>query len=375
VKTLQIHDGGCAPGYMAVAVGLTEEAEARGHQMFVAAEGFRSLCGDGHLETPFLRLVMRPGQVAAGPEPAVLLYRRIGDPGSEFRSERYRAFHNPEKIEQAAALIRREGFERVIGVGGNGTFQGIRQLALRLDSSIQVGFINVSIDSDIRDDISVGFVTCAEEGAKIAQGLFDDGYTHNRIYILEMMGNQGGNHVIHSAASARAHFIILPQFQFADAIWAELAESLRHFRHGLIAVAEGFARDERGARNPVPNAAEYVKEHLEAAGLQDNPDRRVIAEPYSRYIRGIPPNYLEREVAYLKSHVLFQALDAGRDRIMAYFTGLHDLGIRSFDAVETYNAVPALLLEILDRLCVPSFRRYLATEFGTPATTSGLARA
>ncbi len=368
MKTLQIHDGGCAPGYMAVAVGLTEEAEARGHEMFVAAEGFRSLCGDGHLEAPFLRLVMRPGQVVDGSMPRVPLYRRIGDPGSEFRSERYPAFLEPAKIEAAADAIRRAGFQRVIGVGGNGTFAGTRALADALDAGIQVGFINVSVDSDLRGDISVGFLTCAEEGARVAQGLFDDGYTHNRIYILEMMGNRGGNHVMHAGASARAHFIILPQFSFDAAIWAELADCLRHFRHGLIAVAEGFGRDERPRG---VNAAEHVKQRLEAAGLQDSPDRRVIAEPFSRYLRGIAPNYLEREIAYLKSHVLFKALDAGGDRLMAYFTGLQDLGVYPFDEVDTDNSVPSLLLEIIDRLGIHSFRRYLRTEFGTPELDTG----
>lgn len=370
MKILQIHDGGCAPGYMAVAVGLTEEAEARGHEMFVAAEGFRSLCGDGRFEAPFLRLVMRPGQTA-GDAPSVLLYRRIGDAGSEFRSERYRAFHAPEKVACAAEMIRAERFERVIGVGGNGTFQGIKALAGQLGPGIQVGFVNVSADSDLRDDISVGFVTCAEEGARVAQGLFDDGYTHNRIYILEMMGNLSGNHVIHAGASARAHFIILPQLSFGPEIWSELADSLRHFRHGLITVAEGFAREERAAQRPAPNAAEYVKQHLQASGLEDSPERRVIAEPFSRYIRGIPPNYLEREIAYLKAHALFTALDAGRDRVMAYFTGLHDLGVRDFADVETDNSVPSLLLEVLDRLGVRGFRRYLTTEFGTPGPTAG----
>jgi 6-phosphofructokinase len=368
VKTLQIHDGGCAPGYMAVGVGLTEEAEARGHEMFVASEGFRSLSGDGHLETPFLRLMMRPGKVADATVPSVPLYRRIGDPGSEFRSERYPAFLESRKLDAAAARITQAGFRRVIGVGGNGTFAGTRELAGRLGPDVQVGFINVSVDSDLQGDISVGFLTCAEEGARVAQGLFDDGYTHNRIYILEMMGNRGGNHVMHAGASARAHFIILPQFSFEDAIWAELADCLRHFRHGLITVAEGFGRDDR-ARGL--NAAEYVKQRLEAAGLHDTPDRRVIAEPFSRYLRGIAPNYLEREIAYLKSHVLFQALDAGRDRVMAYFTGMRDLGVRDFAEVATDNSVPPMLLEIIDRLGIHSFRRYLRAEFGTPENAAG----
>ncbi|MCC7105839.1 MAG: 6-phosphofructokinase [Chloroflexi bacterium] len=371
MKTLQIHDGGCAPGYMAVAVGLTEEAAARGHEMYVAAEGFRSLTGDGHAETPFPRLVMRPEALAGG-EPAVSLYRRIGDAGSEFRSERFPAFRQPEKAVVAAAAIRQAGFQRVIGVGGDGTFLGIRALARQLGPDIQVGFVNVSADSDLRDDVSVGFLTCAEEGARVAQGLFDDGYTHNRIYILEMMGNRSGSHVLHAGASARAHFIILPQFRFEPAIWQELAAALAHFRHGLITVAEGFAREERAALTPRPNAAEYVKRQLEAAGLQDNPDRRVIAEPFSRYIRGIAPSYLEREIAYLKSHVLFAALDAGRDRVMAYVTGLRDAGVRDFEAVEVYDAVPSLLLEILDRLGIRSFRRYLASQFATSLAAGGL---
>lgn len=364
MRVLQIHDGGCAPGYMAVAVSLTEEAEARGYEMYVAAEGFRSLCGQGAADSPFCRLSMHEAE--AGLFPTVQLYRRIGDAGSEFRSERFPEFRRDELIQMAARTIRAAGFTRVVGIGGDGTFYGTRRLAEALGPGVQVGFINVSADSDLRDDISVGFLTCAEEGARIAQGLFDDGYTHRRIYILEMMGNAAGSHVLHAGASARAHFIILPQFSFDGEIWAELAERLRDARHALITVAEGFARDQRRAQSPPLTASAYVRAKLQVEGLVDRPERRVIAESFSRFIRGIAPSYLEREIAYLKAHVLFTALDAGHDRVMAYFTGMRDAGVRPFAEVEVDNRVPRLLLEIVDRLNVPSFRRYVHEAFFTP---------
>ena len=58
-KLLMVFDGGLAPGYTAVAVGMTEEGEARGFEMWAAHEGFRSLCGASISDIRLERIVMR----------------------------------------------------------------------------------------------------------------------------------------------------------------------------------------------------------------------------------------------------------------------------------------------------------------------------
>ena len=209
MKLLIIFDGGNAPGYTAVATSLAEEGDKRGYEVYAAFEGFRSLTTDHLSEERLIRLVMSRRQsfkLNAEGIPTRSLYRAIDQPGSEFRSERYPGFAKPEKQKEAADYIREHDFTHVIGVGGNGTMMGIKSLD-NLIPNIKAGFINVSVDSDILGDIAVGYLTGAEEGAKIARGLFDDAYTHKRIYMLEMMGRDSGKHALMAGAAARAHLI------------------------------------------------------------------------------------------------------------------------------------------------------------------------
>ncbi|MBI5814538.1 MAG: 6-phosphofructokinase [Nitrospinae bacterium] len=361
-KALIIFDGGNAPGYTAVATSLTEEGDKRGYEVYAAFEGFRSLTGDNLADERLIRLVMSRRQswkLNATGIPTRSLYRAVDLPGCEFRSERYPDFAKPEKQKAAAGYIRETGFTHVIGVGGNGTLAGIKALNDLLPD-IQTGFINVSVDSDILGDIAVGYLTGAEEGAKIAKGLFDDAYTHKRIYILEMMGRDSGKHALMSGAAARAHLIVLPGFKFTPETLGDIVRRLDEADHALIVVAEGYEREARAKFLPERvDAAMYFKRQLVTHGLVETPLRRVITEPFSRYLRGIRPLYLECAIAFLKAFNLFDAFDSGESQIMPFYLGEHDHGIRKFSKLVTDNKVDDRMLDLIDRFAIPSLRAYV----------------
>ena len=366
MKLLIIFDGGNAPGYTAVATSLTEEGDKRGYKVYTAFEGFRSLTGDHVSEERLIRLVMSRRQsfkLNAEGIPTRSLYRAIDQPGSEFRSERYPDFSKPEKQKEAADYIREHDFTHVIGVGGNGTLMGIKALD-NLIPEVKTGFINISVDSDILGDIAVGYLTGAEEGAKIARGLFDDAYTHKRIYILEMMGRESGKHALMAGAAARAHLVVLPGFKFSDDILRDIASRFAKADHALVVVAEGYEREARAKFLPERvDAAMYFKRQLLAHGLPDTPARRVISEPFSRYLRGIRPLYIECAIAYLKAFRLFDAFKEGKSRVMPYYLGEHDQGERTFDELVTNNKVDPNFLDLIDRFVIPSLRDYVSCEF------------
>jgi 6-phosphofructokinase len=365
-KVLLIFDGGNAPGYTAVATSLTEEGDKRGYEVYAAFEGFRSLTGDHIAEERLIRLVMSRRQswrLNAEGLPTRSLYRAIDQPGSEFRSERFPEFKEDEKQKVAVNYIREMGFTHIIGVGGNGTMMGIKELD-HFIPEVQSGFINVSVDSDILGDIAVGYLTGAEEGAKIARGLFDDAYTHKRVYVLEMMGRDSGKHALLSGSSARAHLIILPGFRFPDKVMKDIAERINEIDHALIVVAEGYMRGERAKFLPERvDAAMYFRRQLLEAGMEETSIKRVVSEPFSRFLRGVRPLYIELSIAYLKAFNLYEAFKDGKTQIMPYYLGEHDHGIRDFSELQTNNLVPEGFLDLIDRLNIPSLRHYINCEF------------
>lgn len=365
-RLLLVFDGGNAPGYSSVAVALTEEAVRRGYEVWAATEGFRSLTDDARLELRFERLIMSRRQryeLLGQGIPARSMGRRVLDAGSDFRSERYTGFLDRAKRKRAAEAFRAQGFTHLVCVGGNGTFEGIKAWLEEFEQRPQAGFINVSIDNDLDGDRAIGFLSGVETGAAIARGLYEDAYTHKRIYILEMMGNRSGRHALHCAVAARAHLIVLPFFRFPPDVLSELAEGLGRADYALVIVAEGYEAERRRREFPGMSASAFLKQQLEGAGLHDGPEKRVIAEPFSRYIRGIRPAFLEVSAAFLKASLLFAAFEEGRTEIMPYVLAADDVGVRTFDSIRREDGVERAFLPLLDRLDLQRFKRFILDHF------------
>ncbi|KYG04677.1 phosphofructokinase [Sorangium cellulosum] len=365
-RLLLVFDGGNAPGYSSVAVALTEEAARRGFEVWAATEGFRSLTADARAQPQFERLIMSRRQrysLLAQGIPARSMGRRVLDAGSDFRSERYTGFLDREKRKQAAVTFKEQGFTHLICVGGNGTFEGIKAWLDEFEVRPQSGFVNVSIDNDLEGDRAIGFLSGVETGANIARGLYEDAYTHKRIYILEMMGNRSGRHALHCAVAARAHLIVLPFFRFPQDVLGELAEGLGRADYALVIVAEGYEAERRRKEHPGVSASVFLKQQLEGAGLRDTPDKRVIAEPFSRYIRGIRPAFLDVSAAFLKASLLLSAFDEGRTEVMPYVLAANDVGVLDFASIRREDGVERAFLPLLDRLDLQRFKTWILDHF------------
>lgn len=371
-RLLAVFDGGNAPGYSSVAVALTEEGSRRGYEVWAATEGFRSLTADATASPRFERLILHRRErydLLARGIPARSMGRRVQDPGSDFRSERYLGFLEPQNRKHGAEVLEKQGFTHLVCVGGNGTFEGCRAFLADMPSRATAGFINVSVDNDVAGDRAIGFLTGVEAGATIARGIYEDSYTHKRVYVLEMMGNRSGRHALHCGVGARAHLIVLPSFSFPDEVLREVAGALAGADHALVVVAEGYEKERRKREGSELSASAFFKAQLEAAGLHDRADRRVIAEPFSRYLRGVRPGFSDVSAAYLKTSLLFDAFDAGRTEVMPYVLAANDVGLRPFAAVTRDDRVERSFLPLLDRLNLPLFRAWIRDNFTSDAAT------
>ncbi|AKF04356.1 6-phosphofructokinase [Sandaracinus amylolyticus] len=368
-RLLCVFDGGNAPGYSSVAVALTEEGTRRGFEVWAATEGFRSLTNDATHELRFERMVVSRREryeLLAQNIPARSMGRRVQDAGSDFRSERYLGFHDRATRDLAAQTFRAQGFTHLVCVGGNGTFEGCKAWLQSFgDERPPTAFVNVSIDNDVGGDRAIGFLTGVEAGAEIARGLYEDSYTHKRIYLLEMMGNRSGRHALNCGVAARAHLIVLPFFSFPDEVLREIAEGLSKAEHALVVVAEGYEAERRKRDLPGVSASAFFKVQLEQYGLRDLPDRRVIAEPFSRHIRGVRPGFADVSAAYLKATMLFEAFDEGRTEVMPFVLAAHDVGVRSFETITREDRVERAFLPLLDRFGMPKLRTWVRDHFTT----------
>ena len=380
-RLLVVFDGGNSPGYASVAVAVTEEGTRRGYEVWAATEGFRSLTRDATADPAFERLIVgrqeRYALLAKG-IPARSMGRRVLDAGSDFRSERYVGFLERDRRVEAAASFKAQGFTHLVCVGGNGTFEGTKALLAEFDerpSNLdhapakpetcrpRTAFVNVSLDNDLAGDRAIGFSTGVEAGATIARGLAEDAYTHKRVYILEMMGNRSGRHALHCAVAARAHLVVLPFFQLTREVLTEIAQALAKTDHALVVVAEGYEIEQQRASGL--SASALLKQQLAGGGLEDGPRKRVIAEPFSRYIRGVRPAFMDVSASYLKASLLFNAFDEGKTEIMPYVLAANDVGARPFHEIEREDRVESAFLPLLDRLGLPKFQALVREKFAS----------
>jgi 6-phosphofructokinase len=365
-RLLAVFDGGNSPGYASVAVALTEEGTRRGYEVWAATEGFRSLTRDAAADPAFERLIVgrkdRYALLAKG-IPARSMGRRLLDAGSDFRSERYLGFLERDRRVEAAAAIEAQGFTHLVCVGGNGTFEGTKALLAEFKSRPRTAFVNVSLDNDLAGDRAIGFSTGVEAGATIARGLAEDAYTHKRVYILEMMGNRSGRHALHCGVAARAHLVILPFFQLTREVLTEIAQALAKADYALVVVAEGYEIEQQRASGL--SASALFKQQLAGGGLEDGPGKRVIAEPFSRYIRGVRPAFLDVSASYLKASLLFSAFEEDKTEIMPYVLAANDVGARPFQEVGREDRVEPAFLPLLDRLGLPKFQALVREKFAT----------
>lgn len=369
-RLLAVFDGGNAPGYATVAVALTELATRRGYEVWAATEGFRSLTADARADLRFERLVVGRSErytLLAQGQPARSMGRRIQDPGSDFRSERYRGFFDPAIRAAAAARFASEGFTHLVCVGGNGTLDGTKAWLDHFEPRPPTAFVNVSVDNDVAGDRAIGFVTGVETGANVARGLYEDAYTHKRVYLLEMMGNTSGRHALHCGVAARAHLIVLPFFHFPDEVLAEIVAGLAKVDHALVVVAEGYEKARRQREGRDESASAFFRRQLAAFGLADAPNKRVIDEPFSRYLRGVRPAFSEVSASYLKVSLALDAFEAGRTEVMPYVLGAHDVGLRPFAAIAREDRVEGAFLPLLERMGLPRFQAWVKANFSTLA--------
>ncbi|MGD2151090.1 MAG: 6-phosphofructokinase [Desulfobacterales bacterium] len=344
MDVLLVQDGGCAPGYNTVTAFITQFLENAGRQVFITVEGFKSLV-DGKIED-FCYLVNDPYLYESLEYiPGIFFAPPLRDArGAQFRTERYKEFINAEIKKKAAQNIINRKVKTLVGIGGNGTFAGIKQLGEFLPDTTKLFFIPVTIDSDIFGTECIGEHTGIEMGAEKIRCYLADARTHKRCYLIEMMGADGGYHALHSCLGAGAHLAVLPS-SHPDP--KKVAQSLKDREDTVIVVAEGYKKEERKKEGYKGNAAEYFLDELLAAGLQTT--QKVVCEGFSRDIRGASPNNKDIMLAQQIARKLTELIIQGKSHMMPAVLSGKEFAI-PFEEIRTDNSVESDLVGLANRL-------------------------
>jgi len=163
--------------------------------------------------------------------------------GTILRSARSNTFRTPEGRVQALGVLKKNGVEGLVVIGGDGSLTG----ALKLQEEFDFPVMGVpgSIDNDISGtDYSIGFDTAVNISVEAIDRVRDTAYSHERVFVIEVMGRRNGFIAIESGLAGGAEAILIPEVPYS---LLDITNNLRTAaekgkRSSIIIVAEGAAR-------------------------------------------------------------------------------------------------------------------------------------
>ncbi|MBE3036499.1 MAG: 6-phosphofructokinase [Candidatus Atribacteria bacterium] len=201
--------------------------------------------------------------------------------GTFLYSARSEEFKTLEGMQKSIQNMKKDGVDALIIIGGDGSFRGAHKLHER---GVQVVGIPATIDNDIAGtDYSLGFDTALNVIISLISKIRDTAYSHDRIFVIEVMGRNSGLIAINSGLACAADYILIPEVK-VDLV--RIANKIRNHREGkrhtLIVVAEGAAKASDVAASIKLLVGHEVKisvlGHIQRGGYPSALDRLLAAE-------------------------------------------------------------------------------------------------
>ncbi len=214
--------GGDSPGMNAAIRATARTAISEGLEVFGVMRGFEGLI-DNDIRPLHARDV--GGIIHRG--------------GTILQTARSKRFQTEEGMGKAVENLQALGIEALVVIGGDGSFRGAAELEKR---GIAVAGIPGTIDNDIgATDLTIGFRTAVETALDAVMRLRDTASSHDRLFIVEVMGRRSGFIALDVAVAGGAEAVLVPEVPFS---LGRLVDKLHAARqkgktHSLIVLSEG----------------------------------------------------------------------------------------------------------------------------------------
>ncbi|ABB13634.1 6-phosphofructokinase [Carboxydothermus hydrogenoformans] len=160
--------------------------------------------------------------------------------GTVLKTARSLEFKTYEGRLRAFQNLKNHGIEGLVVIGGDGSFQGA--LKLYEEFGVKVVGIPATIDNDIYGtDYSIGFDTTVNTVVDAINKIRDTAFSHERTFIVEVMGRNAGFIALEAGIAGGAESIIIPEIPYSiEEICQKLIKSHQRGKlHSIIIIAEG----------------------------------------------------------------------------------------------------------------------------------------
>ncbi|WP_313113200.1 6-phosphofructokinase [Aequorivita sediminis] len=315
--------GGDSPGMNAAIRAVVRACEYQGIKCVGIYRGFQGL-----IEADFKELNARS------------VKNIINRGGTFLKSARCDEFKNSEGRKKAYDNLITENINALVVIGGDGTFKGAT--AFQKEFNFPIVGIPGTIDNDINGtDYTIGYDTALNTVVEAIDKIRDTANSHNRLFLVEVMGRDAGDIALNAGIGAGAEEILIPE---QDMGLERLLESLdRSKKSGktssIVVVSEG---DQIGKN--IFELAENIEKNLK--------DYEVRVSVLGHIQRGGAPSCYDRVLASRLGVGAVDALLKGESNVMVGIVHNEVKLIPFADAITSSNQFDVSLVRVADIISI-----------------------
>jgi len=289
--------GGDAPGLNAVIRAAVLSAIHRGWEVYGIRKGYGGLLGeDGivRLDRESVRGITHLGGTILGTT-------NRGNP-FEWPLDTPDGITVQDRSDEVIAAFNAHGFDALIAIGGDGSLHIANRLAAK---GLPVVGVPKTIDNDLAcTQVTFGFHTAVQTATDAIDKLHSTAQSHERVFVVEVMGRHTGWIALHSGVAGSADVILIPEIPYdIEKVCEKIEERYTDGkRFAIIVAAEGAVpRDGEAvyidpARPGRPARLGGIAERL-AAQIQERTGHETRSLVLGHLQRGGSPTAYDRLIA------------------------------------------------------------------------------
>ncbi len=256
--------------------------------------------------------------------------------GTLLKSARSKEFRTKEGRQIAYNNLVNAQIDALVVIGGDGTFTGASVFNQEFNFPI-VG-IPGTIDNDINGtDFTIGYDTALNTVVEAIDKIRDTANSHNRLFLVEVMGRDAGDIALNAGIGAGAEEILIPEQNMGK---DRLVNSLRRSKKAgksssIVVVAEG---DQIGKN--ILGLADYIRQNLD--------EYEVKVTVLGHIQRGGSPSCYDRVLASRLGVGAVDALLEGKRDVMIGISQNKIVQVPFEDAIKGDNEIDLELIRVAD---------------------------
>ena len=287
-KIAVVTSGGDAPGMNAAVRAVIRAGIYNGKDMYVIYDGLKGLVKGQirQVDKDFTQDIINRG-------------------GTIIRSARLPEFKEMEVVQKAANILKDFDIDVLVGIGGDGTFRGLADLA---KCGIKVVGIPGTIDNDVGStEQTIGFSTALNTICGCIDKLKDTSGSHQRCSLIEVMGRHCGDLAMYAALAEGAEGVICVEHPLKeDQLFRKLRKmKAQNKNHAIILVSENLL-DINELAKKIEKETEFdtrteVLGRLQRGGSPSAEDRVLAARMGARSIEIAIDEHIDSRIIGIKS--------------------------------------------------------------------------